>query len=233
MEHVAATKAATLLERAKKYHATGVVLPDDTYIVGSNSRPDCWLKYQAKSEPVVDANDLYPIGNAKLTVNDYNALVLNSSNLLIADIDLGDVRLNWHAGAVNHEEVEANLHDLKLLDQHTNGDIQFAKQSYSIYRTHSGCRVICTSVEVPWDEYGWLATQFLRFLRSDPNYIRLCGEQRCYRARLTPKPWRDSGCGDCVCVRLAAGKVVSQAIAPQLQLHDELTLPRNDWSSLA
>ncbi len=30
----------------------------------------------------------------------------------------------------------------------------------------------------------------LRELQSDPLYIRLCQAQECFRARLTPKPWR-------------------------------------------
>ena len=30
----------------------------------------------------------------------------------------------------------------------------------------------------------------MRDLQADPLYIRLCGAQQCFRARLTPKPWR-------------------------------------------
>jgi hypothetical protein len=30
----------------------------------------------------------------------------------------------------------------------------------------------------------------LRAFESDPLYVRLCQAQACFRARLTPKPWR-------------------------------------------
>jgi hypothetical protein len=30
----------------------------------------------------------------------------------------------------------------------------------------------------------------LNELKSDPLYVRLCQAQECFRARLTPKPWR-------------------------------------------
>ena len=34
------------------------------------------------------------------------------------------------------------------------------------------------------------STNIMRDLNSDPLYIRLCQAQECFRARLTPKPWR-------------------------------------------
>jgi hypothetical protein len=75
----------------------------------------------------------------------------------------------------------------------------------------------------------------MRFLRSDPNYMELCGVQKCYRARLTPKPWRDDGEPTHVCELDAriGPPVVADELREQLAVHDELTLRADDHSHLA
>jgi hypothetical protein len=42
------------------------------------------------------------------------------------------------------------------------------------------------------DALSGLAKRILEELESDPLYRRLCESQECFRARLTPKPWRIS-----------------------------------------
>jgi hypothetical protein len=229
-----------LLERAKLYYHTHIFVPDaHDYVRGVLHEPIGFKEYHTGKEPVVDTEDLYDLADsAWLTVNHYNALVLNTSNMLIADIDFGDGRFDRHAGATDVTEVGKNLEDLHLLDdEHMQGEkFRFADQSYRIYRTHSGCRVICTSIALPWQSMGWMAERFMRFLRSDPEYIKLCGVQKCYRARLTPKPWRNKGDGRCVCVHVSTeGRQpsVDLELEEQLRLHDEMTLPENEWTELA
>ena len=250
METLTISRKQDLLERAAKLHTTGVFLPPDArnYVQAFLHQPFGFKDYQSAKEPVVDPRELYDLGeSAWLTVNSYNALILNTSNMLIADIDFGDERINRHAGAEDCDEVLENLWELPLLDEMTFGwdspeddvdDFRFAMQSYRVYRTHSGCRVICTSAAMPWPEMAWLAERFMQFLRSDANYVKLCGVQKCYRARLTPKPWRDNGELAHVC-RLASvhcmfgNEEIHPDLEEQLRLHDELTLPENDWSELA
>jgi hypothetical protein len=41
-----------------------------------------------------------------------------------------------------------------------------------------------------FDPKDQAALGILREMGSDPLYIRLCKAQECFRARLTPKPWR-------------------------------------------
>lgn len=244
METLTISRKQDLLQRAALYHHTKIFLQDTKdYVQGVLHEPVGFRYYQPGVEPVVDAQDLYDLGkSACLTVNKYNALVLNTRNMLIADIDFGDARLNRHAGAKDYMDVGTNLCAVHLLDTIVNpfdedaGDFRFADQSYRLYRTHSGCRVICTSICVPWKDMGWIAQRFMRFLRSDPDYIKLCEIQECYRARLTPKPWRDKGDGACVCRHISTegGKLhVAPELEEQLRLHDELTLPENDWADLA
>lgn len=72
-----------------------------------------WFKYeQLVAEPVVDYLD----GDNEFVINNYGALVWQSRNIFIADIDFGDCRLNANAGARDISEVVANVKDLYLLD---------------------------------------------------------------------------------------------------------------------
>ena len=57
-----------------------------------------------------------------------------------------------------------------------------------IYRTFGGLRCLITNV--PFDPAQPDAQAILQDLKSDPLYVRLCQAQECFRARLTPKPWR-------------------------------------------
>jgi len=249
METLIVSRKNDLLKRAKLFHHTKIFSPEaNDYVVGVLHEPDGFKDYQSGKEPVVEADELYDLDHSSwLTVNHYNALVLNTSNMLIADIDFGDERLDRHAGAKDWQQVCRNLEELHLLDEEhmwhdfifkdlTAERFRFAEQSYRVYRTHSGCRVICTSIAVPWQDKGRRAKRFMQFLRSDRAYIELCGVQKCYRARLTPKPWRDKGDGCCVCLHVSTeGKKlhVAPELEEQLKLHDELTLPEHEWAELA
>lgn len=250
METLTVSRKQDLLERAARLHKTGVFLPPDArnYVQAFLRQPFGFKDYQSATEAVVNPRELYDLGEfAWLTVNSYNALVLNTNNMLVADIDFGDARINRHAGAMDCDDVLANLGDLEKLDENwfgfpdpdeDNDDFLFAFQTYRVYRTHSGCRVICTSATMPWEDMGWLAERFMQFLRGDPDYIQLCRVQKCYRARLTPKPWRENGEGAHVCrlenVHCLGGDgEVHPNLKEQIRLHDELTLPENKWSQLA
>jgi len=240
MNTLTISRKQDLLQRAEMYHHTNIFLPDaQKYVQGLLHAPIGFKEYDYGKEPVVSVDELYDLDAEKawLTVNHYNALVLNTSNMLIADIDFGDERLDRHAGANDCDEVLENLGDIHLLDEEHMWleDFSFSQQSFRVYRTHSGCRVICTSVCVPWHEMNWIAQRFMMFLRSDPAYIKLCGVQKCYRARLTPKPWRDNGEPTHVC-RLEGThgeELVHPDLKEQLRLHDELTLKEVEGSWLA
>lgn len=231
----------TLLEATTAFHRSQIYLPSkDEYIHGFKTKPeDGFCDYDGRDvEPIINPKELYNLPpEAWLTVNHYNALIFNTRNMLIADIDFGDERLNRFAGARDCDDVIHNLNHLHVLDEQQGdfADLRFADQSYHVYRTHSGCRVICTSICVPWESRRWEARCFMRFLRSDPQYIDLCGKQNCYRARLTAKPWRTNGDLCHVCEYEASVGIgpVAEAIGEQLALHDELTLAEQEWSHLA
>lgn len=56
------------------------------------------------------------------------------------------------------------------------------------YRTRNGFRVLITGADAP--PRSEHAARIMQELSSDALYMRLCRVQECYRARLTPKPWR-------------------------------------------
>ena len=57
-----------------------------------------------------------------------------------------------------------------------------------VYRTRGGLR--CLVTDLPQDPAVPQSEAILRSFGCDPHYLRLCTAQECFRARLTPKPWR-------------------------------------------
>lgn len=57
-----------------------------------------------------------------------------------------------------------------------------------LYRTAAGLRVAISGQ--PLQARGPDSQRILEELGSDPLYRRLCDVQECFRARLSPKPWR-------------------------------------------
>ncbi len=57
-----------------------------------------------------------------------------------------------------------------------------------VYRTAAGLRYIF--VHRPYDSTAPETTALLKALGADEKFILLCRIQKCFRARLTPKPWR-------------------------------------------
>jgi hypothetical protein len=219
----------TLLERAKKYHfeKAGYDGRHEEYIYCSPFCPSEQIPVGAVLEPVVPASEWNLDDNAKLTINHYNSLILNSKNLLILDVDFADRRYNKWAVANIHQLI-GYMHDLGALDAwryQDNHDDLFAgmeekylwsEQTWEISTTRNGARVICKSMPFPLD--GWSErAQFLalcRFLGADPIYTQKCVEQRCYRARLTPKY---SGDTNPVCMSLHKTLWVEREPHPELK----------------
>ena len=57
-----------------------------------------------------------------------------------------------------------------------------------VYRTPKGFRVLV--MHQIFDPRGEEAQQLFNALQADPNYVRMCKNQNCFRARISPKPWR-------------------------------------------
>jgi hypothetical protein len=57
-----------------------------------------------------------------------------------------------------------------------------------LYRTPAGYRVLAT--HQPFEATQTEVQTFFAAVSTDPVYVRMCINQRCFRARLTAKPWR-------------------------------------------
>lgn len=57
-----------------------------------------------------------------------------------------------------------------------------------VYRTPMGYRVLV--LNEAFDPTSERALKLLSEFNSDPRYIAMCRNQRCFRARVSPKPWR-------------------------------------------
>ena len=57
-----------------------------------------------------------------------------------------------------------------------------------VYQTTMGFRVLF--MEGTYDPTSEAAAQLLKSIASDRVYIQMCRNQRCFRARVSPKPWR-------------------------------------------
>jgi hypothetical protein len=206
------------------------------------SSPDGTRAYRAEKEPIVKHDDLFPStgDGCVLTCNAYDSLILNSTDMLIADVDFADDRFDPHASGLDDlGELMGRLYGLRALDNYLDRKcpywaevdpfaggpepFRFADLTYRVYRTFGGCRVICSSRPFPWKQEGWLALKFMRFIGTDRLYMQLCEKQKCYRARLTPKPWRDYSDYGHTCDLICQLGARPHATGRQLDLHDELT----------
>lgn len=76
----------------------------------------------------------------------------------------------------------------KALNTITHVSTQNSELNIRVYRTPLGYRVLfMNSTYNPTDGK---AIQLLNDLKSDRTYIQMCKNQNCFRARVSPKPWR-------------------------------------------
>ena len=122
-----------------------------------------------------------------VTRNRYGAAVLNSSEVLFIDID--EPRLGfWDrfrprpTGARKVARIEAQVRRLVATAEALSG------LGVRLYETHSGVRAIVTGRS--FDPKSAHTAALLRLFHADRLYSALCRRQGCFRARLTPKPYR-------------------------------------------
>lgn len=125
-------------------------------------------------------------GESVITRNSYGALCLNTPDVVFADIDVeapGLLRSMWLliSGAERDPFVAAR-------DRVENFAVDNPSWLLRLYRTPKGFRVLV--MHDTFDPSNELAFEFMQKLGSDPLYMRMCRNQKCFRARISPKPWR-------------------------------------------
>jgi hypothetical protein len=195
---------------------------------GEYARPIC--------EPVVHEQDSFNV----VTRNRYGAEVLNSEDTCFIDIDhvrrtVGELLRGFWGGARTAEDVlKARMEALH--SRSGNADLGFR-----LYKTAAGFRLAVEGRNLK--PGGQRAQELMRIFDADRLYVSLCASQQCYRARLTPKPWRigmrrysgdaswvgdyDSRRRDYAVCRLVCAKGIRMD-SPAIALHDEKTLRESD-----
>ncbi|MCL4507791.1 MAG: hypothetical protein M1434_03495 [Chloroflexi bacterium] len=126
-----------------------------------------------------------------VTRNAYGALVLNAANAMFIDIDFpdGGDQANRGGGLGRlFGAPKAPTQEERATQQVVAWAAQRPDLGMRIYRTYGGLRCLITNQV--FDPTKNESSAILGSLNSDPLYMRLCQVQECYRARLTPKPWR-------------------------------------------
>ena len=141
---------------------------------------------------------------AVITRNSYGSKIINCPEVMFVDIDteeeawddwghnsgclglfLGSSPKEPAEPAPRPEPSQAKLDALARVQSYVDSN---SGTGFRIYETTRGLRLIATDqlYEPASDD----AMAVMKTLHSDELYMRLCRVQKCFRARLTPKPWR-------------------------------------------
>lgn len=135
---------------------------------------------------------------AVLTRNSYGCVVLNTARVMFVDVDLPQSEApsaggNWFGRIFGRKKTLApsplgpDVMKEELLFRAGRAVEREREWGWRVYRTRAGYRLLAThKLFDPADPADVVFTE----LGADPLYRQLCQAQSCYRARLTPKPWR-------------------------------------------
>ncbi len=122
-----------------------------------------------------------------VTRNAYGALVLNATNAMFIDIDFADKGASGGGFSWGFSKRAPSQED-QHVERITTWASSHREVGLRVYRTAGGLRCLVTNQT--FDPVYASSLQMLRAFESDPLYVQLCKVQKCFRARLTPKPWR-------------------------------------------
>lgn len=121
-----------------------------------------------------------------ITRNSYGALVLNSAGIMFIDIDQTETGfLEKLLSMVGLGSSEPHSKILSRINSWLNERPTWGMR---LYETFKGYRIIVTHDIFDPNDKETLSG--LMKLGADDLYIKLCTVQECFRARLSPKPWR-------------------------------------------
>jgi len=128
---------------------------------------------------------------AVVTRNAYGCLVLNTARVMFVDVDLpepksaGGFLKKLFGGPKTPKADDAQGNIVAKAEAWTKAHPGWG---WRVYRTRAGLRLLAT--HDMFDPESAASQDVFQALGADPLYQRLCKVQKCFRARLTPKPWR-------------------------------------------
>lgn len=150
--------------------------------VRTGRRPDPDYEADIREEIVarVDANNI-------VTRNRYGAEVLNSVEMMFIDID--EPRITWREIFLGRDR-DLTRRKARIVEcvKRCVQAPELQSLGFRLYETHKGIRLIVTGRK--FDPKSADTHRLLRSFNADHLYALLCAKQGCFRARLTPKPYR-------------------------------------------
>jgi hypothetical protein len=162
--------------------------------IGREKRKDYEYHDAPFREEVVRKIDAGGTEIGVISRNRYGALVLNTSGVLFADIDFPQIKSDGFVDALlsafssKRRMDKQKRQEALILDRLESWWLNHKSCSFRAYQTHSGFRIMFT--DTVYDPKSSETKEILQALGSDPLYEKLTEKQECFRARLTPKPWR-------------------------------------------
>jgi hypothetical protein len=161
----------------------------------SGKKPDTYAYHEHPlREEIVDSMGPKDDETAIITRNRYGALVLNCSSICFVDVDYPAVNptgffdaLRLLFSAQRRREKASAIHQVAL-EQIRAWSQSHPDRCFRLYQTAAGLRLLF--IDRRYDPVSEETAELLKELGSDPLYATLTLKQQCFRARLTPKPWR-------------------------------------------
>jgi hypothetical protein len=122
---------------------------------------------------------------AVLTRNSYGAIVLNAPSVFFGDIDISEETFFSKFLQMFGKTKKDKAYHIANIERFQKQNTQY---TIKVYETFAGLRVVIVN-RIFEQDYAAVNSLFAS-LGVDPLYVTLCKVQSCYRARLTPKPWR-------------------------------------------
>jgi hypothetical protein len=126
-----------------------------------------------------------------VTRNSYGCQVLNSAVALFVDVDLPDQKPKsggLFGSLFGRRTAEPEDPAKAAIAKATAWAHSHPGWNWRIYRTKAGLRLLAT--HGLFDPADPVCERVFAAVDADPLYRKLCQTQKCFRARLTPKPWR-------------------------------------------
>lgn len=127
--------------------------------------------------------------HSAITRNRYGAQVLNTENLMILDIDKPKPAAGGGLGGLfKKKDSRPPKEQIFEMVRNLAASAKYKDYGFRTYETYQGARVIVLGRS--FDPRGSETKKIMDEFNCDQLYTRLCNKQGCFRARLTPKPYR-------------------------------------------